>query len=46
LKFLGKLPHLVKSETMTRHKNEVVKELSKVLDDPKRSVRKEAVDAR
>ncbi|KAH6916048.1 RNAPII transcription regulator C-terminal-domain-containing protein [Coprinopsis sp. MPI-PUGE-AT-0042] len=46
LKFLGKLPSLVKSETLTRHKNEVVKELSKVLDDPKRSVRKEAVDAR
>ena len=46
LRFLGKLPSIVKPDVATRHKRDVVTALARVLDDPKRSVRKEAVDAR
>ncbi|TFK26217.1 ARM repeat-containing protein [Coprinopsis marcescibilis] len=46
LKYLGRLPGIIKSEVLNRYKSQVLLDLGKVLDDPKRSVRKEAVDAR
>ncbi|EAU90313.2 hypothetical protein CC1G_08995 [Coprinopsis cinerea okayama7 len=46
LKYLGRLPGIVRSDVLNRYKAEVIRELGKVLDDPKRSVRKQAVDAR
>jgi len=46
LKYLGLLPNLVRYDILHPYKSTVLRELAKVLDDPKRSVRKEAVDAR
>lgn len=46
LKFLSVLPQVVRYDVLHPQKAHVLRELSKVLDDPKRSVRKEAVDAR
>jgi DNA repair/transcription protein MET18/MMS19 len=46
LKYLGLIPTVVPYSTIHPHRAGVLKELSKVLDDPKKSVRKEAVDAR
>lgn len=46
LKFLFVLPQVVRYDVLHPQKAHVLRELSKVLDDPKRSVRKEAVDAR
>ncbi|TDL24084.1 ARM repeat-containing protein [Rickenella mellea] len=46
LRYLGILPHVVRYEVLHPHKSIVIRELGKVLDDPKRDVRKEAVDAR
>ncbi|TFK39917.1 Dos2-interacting transcription regulator of RNA-Pol-II-domain-containing protein [Crucibulum laeve] len=46
LRYLGILPRIVRYDILHPYKSTVLRELSKVLDDPKRSVRKEAVDAR
>jgi len=46
LRYLGILPSIVRYDVLHPYKATVIRELSKVLDDPKRSVRKEAVDAR
>ncbi|KZV63176.1 ARM repeat-containing protein [Peniophora sp. CONT] len=46
LRYLTILPKVVRYDILHPHKSTVVRELVKVLDDPKRSVRKEAVDAR
>lgn len=46
LRYLGKLPGIVRADTLNRYKAEVVAELGKALDDPRRAVRREAVDAR
>lgn len=46
LKYIGVLPRVVRYDVLHPHKTAVIRELGKVLDDPKRSVRKEAVDAR
>jgi len=46
LRYLSILPHIVRYEVLHPYKPTVIRELAKVLDDPKRSVRKEAVDAR
>lgn len=46
LKFLQKLPSIVRYDILHPSKPFVMKELGKALDDPKRVVRKEAVDAR
>ncbi|TFK74969.1 ARM repeat-containing protein [Pluteus cervinus] len=46
LKYLGVLPSIVRYNILHPQKSHVVRELGKVLDDPKRVVRKEAVDAR
>ena len=46
LRYLGMLPEIVRYSVLHPSKPTVVKELAKALDDPKRSVRKEAVDAR
>ncbi|EGN92276.1 hypothetical protein SERLA73DRAFT_99542 [Serpula lacrymans var. lacrymans S7.3] len=46
LRYLGRLPEVVRYDILHPYKPTVLKELAKVLDDPKRSVRKEAVDAR
>jgi DNA repair/transcription protein MET18/MMS19 len=40
------LPNIVRYDVLHPYKSTVIRELSKVLDDPKRLVRKEAVDAR
>jgi len=40
------LPGIVRHDLLQRHKALVLKELAKALDDPKRSVRAEAVDTR
>ena len=46
LKYLAVLPKIVRYDVLHPQKATVLRELAKVLDDPKRAVRKEAVDAR
>jgi DNA repair/transcription protein MET18/MMS19 len=46
LKYLKKLPSVVRYDILHPSKPKVIKELAKAVDDPKRMVRKEAVDAR
>lgn len=46
LKYLSLLPDVIRYDVLHPHKAHVLKELSKVLDDPKRVVRREAVDTR
>lgn len=46
LRYLGILPSIVRYDVLHPYKSTVLRELADVLDDPKRSVRKEAVDAR
>ncbi|TFK51878.1 ARM repeat-containing protein [Heliocybe sulcata] len=46
LKYLAALPKSIRYDKLHPYKTTVIKELSKVLDDPKRAVRKEAVEAR
>ncbi|KAG2110359.1 ARM repeat-containing protein [Suillus discolor] len=46
LKYLALLPGTVRYDLLHPYKTRVLKELAKVLDDPKRAVRKEAVVAR
>ncbi|CAG8494992.1 1280_t:CDS:10, partial [Ambispora gerdemannii] len=46
LRCLGVLPDTVRFDVLYPYKNQVVRELVKVLDDRKRLVRKEAVDCR
>ncbi|KAK0467221.1 ARM repeat-containing protein [Desarmillaria tabescens] len=45
-RYLAILPQIVRYDILHPYKSQVVKELVKVLDDSKRAVRKEAVDAR
>jgi DNA repair/transcription protein MET18/MMS19 len=46
LRYLAVMPSLVKYDVLHPQKATVLRELAKALDDPKRSVRKEAVEAR
>jgi len=46
LKYLAVLPKIVRYDVLHPQKAAVLRELAKALDDPKRVVRKEAVDAR
>ncbi|KZV92361.1 hypothetical protein EXIGLDRAFT_710205 [Exidia glandulosa HHB12029] len=46
LRYLGVLPAIVRYEVLHPQKALVVRELGKCLDDPRRVIRKEAVDAR
>ncbi|KAG6869217.1 hypothetical protein C0993_009080 [Termitomyces sp. T159_Od127] len=46
LQYLGILPKIVRYDVLHPSKSRVLRELAQVLDDPKRSVRKEAVDTR
>ncbi|KAI0282989.1 ARM repeat-containing protein [Russula brevipes] len=46
LKYLSILPKIVRYDVLHPQKATVLRELAKALDDPKRAVRKEAVDAR
>ena len=46
LQYLGLLPSIVRYDVLHPQKPLVLRELAKVLDDPKRTVRKEAVNAR
>lgn len=46
LKYLAVLPKIVRYDVLHPQKAVVLRELAKALDDPKRVVRKEAVDAR
>ncbi|KAG6865136.1 hypothetical protein C0991_004873 [Blastosporella zonata] len=46
LQYLAVLPKIVRYDVLHPSKSTVLCELAKVLDDPKRSVRKEAVDTR
>ncbi|KAH9479537.1 MMS19 nucleotide excision repair protein-like protein [Psilocybe cubensis] len=46
LRYLAVLPSIVRYDILHPHKATVLRELAKVLDDPKRAVRKQAVDAR
>ncbi|KZT43226.1 hypothetical protein SISSUDRAFT_1057991 [Sistotremastrum suecicum HHB10207 ss-3] len=46
LRCLGVLPSCVRYDVLHPSKSNVIRQLGKVLDDPKRSVRKEAVTAR
>ena len=46
LKCLALLPDAVRYDLLHPYKSRVLKDLTKALDDPKRVVRKEAVDAR
>ncbi|KAJ7289243.1 ARM repeat-containing protein [Mycena rebaudengoi] len=46
LRYLGVLPVVVRYDVLHPSKAVVLRELAEALDDPKRSVRKEAVDAR
>ncbi|KAG5652051.1 hypothetical protein H0H81_006471 [Sphagnurus paluster] len=46
LEYLSVLPSVVRYDVLHPMKATVLRELAKVLDDPKRSVRKEAVDTR
>jgi DNA repair/transcription protein MET18/MMS19 len=46
LKYLALLPGTVRYDLLHPYKPRVLKDLAKALDDPKRAVRKEAVDVR
>ena len=46
LKYLTVLPKIVRYDGLHPQKAMVLRELAKALDDPKRAVRKEAVNAR
>lgn len=46
LKYLALLPGVVRYDLLHPYKARVLKDLAKALDDPKRAVRTEAVDAR
>lgn len=46
LKYLALLPGVIRYDILHPYKVQVLKDLGKVLDDPRRAVRKEAVDAR
>lgn len=46
LKYLAILPKVVRYDVLHPHKATVLRKLVKALDDPKRTVRKEAVEAR
>ncbi|KAL0067234.1 hypothetical protein AAF712_005804 [Marasmius tenuissimus] len=46
LKYLGVLPKVVRYDVLHPHKATVLRELSNALDDPKRLVRREAVETR
>ncbi|KAF9480547.1 ARM repeat-containing protein [Pholiota conissans] len=46
LRYLAVLPSIVRYDVLHPYKLTVLRELAMVLDDPKRAVRKEAVDAR
>ncbi|KAI0352164.1 ARM repeat-containing protein [Trametes cingulata] len=46
LRYLATLPGVVRYDVLHPQKATVIRELAKVLDDPKRAVRKEAVEAR
>ena len=46
LRYLGILPSIVRYDVLHPYKPIVLRELADVLDDPKRAVRREAVDAR
>ncbi|THH09922.1 hypothetical protein EW145_g1685 [Phellinidium pouzarii] len=46
LKYLAVLPRVVRYDILHPHKASVISKLGKALDDPKRAVRKEAVDTR
>lgn len=46
LRYLAVMPSLVKYDVLHPQKATVLRELAKALDDPKRAVRKEAVEAR
>ncbi|KAH9930313.1 ARM repeat-containing protein [Fomitopsis serialis] len=46
LRFLGVLPSAVRYDVLHPQKAMVIRELGRVLDDPKKAVRKEAVEAR
>ncbi|KAJ3521011.1 hypothetical protein NMY22_g12497 [Coprinellus aureogranulatus] len=46
LKYLAILPSIVRYDVLHPYKAQVIKELGKALDDPKKAVRKEAVEAR
>ena len=46
LRYLAILPSLVRYDVLHPSKPTVLRELAKALDDPKRAVRKEAVEAR
>lgn len=46
LRYLSILPSIVRYDVLHPYKATVIRELAKVLDDPRRSVRKEAVNAR
>ncbi|KAH7881782.1 ARM repeat-containing protein [Phlebopus sp. FC_14] len=46
LKYLAVLPSAIRYDLLHPYKARVLKELGKVLDDPRRAVRKEAVNAR
>ena len=46
LRYLAILPSLVRYDVLHPQKALVVRDLAKVLDDPKKAVRKEAVEAR
>lgn len=46
LRFLAVLPSVMRYDVLHPQKVVVLRELAKVLDDPKKAVRKEAVEAR
>lgn len=46
MKYLALLPEAVRYDVLHPYKARVLRELANALDDPKRVVRKEAVDAR
>lgn len=46
LRCLGVLPNAVPYDVLHPHRSAVIRELGKVLDDPKREVRRVAVDTR
>ncbi|KAJ2933120.1 hypothetical protein H1R20_g3952, partial [Candolleomyces eurysporus] len=46
LRYLAVLPRIVRYDVLHPYKAQVIKDLGKTLDDPKRAVRKEAVEAR
>ena len=46
LRYLGTLPSVVRYDVLHPQKATVIRELGKALDDPKRAVRSEAVEAR